>query len=180
MSIFAQLKKECPTTAPWVIQGSIYKVIHKSIIHSDYLNIVCWFTDWKDSGTLSDPSYPKSPITTYKFLLASEEATIHAMRAFISELEKHEHTPEPDLPDCTNDELWRDPPTYKYYKNPMNKTRSTKNFDDFAEARKYFAEQGFVGELVTVEGKAMCCNYCDAAPVCSQYRRLKEAGMIKE
>ena len=180
MSIFAQLKKECPTTAPWVIQGSIYKVIHKSIIHSDYLNIVCWFTDWKESGTLSDPSYPKSPVTTYKFLLASEEATVHAMRAFISELEKHEHTPEPELPYCTKEELWQDDPVYKYYRDPMKKMRATKNFDSLIEARKYFGSQGGVGEIVTVPGKAMACNYCSAAPMCSQYKQLKAQGLIKE
>lgn len=180
MSTFKQVKKECPAVAPWVIQGSIYKTIHKEIIKANHMTIVCWFTDWKESSAKADPKYPQSPITPYKIPLLSEEATLASMQEFIRELEKHENTPEPDLPDCTNDELWRDPPTYKYYKNPMNKTRSTKNFDDFAEARKYFAEQGFVGELVTVEGKAMACNYCDAAPMCSQYQRLKEAGMIKE
>ena len=161
-------------------QGSIYKVIHKDIITNEHMHIVFWFTDWKEALSKSDPTYPKTAVMPYPIKLMSEEETKQFMRKHIKAIEANENTPEPDLPDCTNDELWRDPPTYKYYKNPMNKTRSTKNFDDFAEARKYFAEQGFVGELVTVEGKAMACNYCDSAPMCSQYQRLKEAGMIKE
>ena len=162
------------------VQGSIYKTIHKEIITNDHLTIVFWFTDWKEAMSKSDPKYPKSAILPYKIELMSEEETLAYMKAFITKLEMHEDTPEPDLPACTPDELWQDSPTYKYYRDPLKKTRSTGNFDDLVEARKYFAEQGFVGELVTVEGKARCCNYCDAAPMCSQYQRLKEAGMIKE
>ncbi|MGL5153410.1 MAG: hypothetical protein ACRC9H_00505 [Aeromonas veronii] len=180
MSTFKQVKKECPAVAPWVIQGSIYRAIHKEIIKANHMNIVCWFTDWKEASAKADPNYPQSPITPYKIPLLSEEATLASMREFIRELEKYENVPEAELPFCTPEELWQDEPTYKYYKDPLKKTRSTKNFTDFLEARTYFAQQGGVGELVTVQGKAMACNYCNVSSMCSQYKQLKEAGMIKE
>ena len=177
-STFTYIKKT--NDEKYRTQGSIYKVIHKDIISADHLTIMFWFTDWKEAMSKSDPKYPQAAVMPYKIELMTEGETLAYMQAFIRKLEANENTPEPDLPDCTNDELWRDPPTYKYYKNPMNKTRSTKNFDDFAEARKYFAEQGFVGELVTVEGKARYCNYCEASANCTQFKLLKEAGLIAE
>lgn len=164
----------------YCVQGSIYKLIHKEIITSDHMNIVFWFTDWKENQTKKDPKYPQTPVMPYKVKLMTEEETLMYMRAFLRQLEQHENTAEPDLPECSSEQLWRDPPVYKYYKNPLNKSRSTKNFTDYAEARKYFAEMGFIGELVTVEGKVTACKYCDAAPMCSQFKRLQEQGMIKE
>jgi len=177
-STFTHTKKT--NDEKYKVQGSIYKVIHKEIITKDHLTIVFWFTDWKEAMSKSDPKYPKSAILPYKIELMSEEETLAYMKAFIKKLEMHEDTPEPELPACSADELWQDPPTYKYYRDTMKKTRSTKNFDDLVEARTFFAQQGFVGELVTVEGKAMACNYCDAAPSCTQYKKLLAAGMIKE
>ena len=161
-------------------QGSIYKVIHKDIITNEHMHIVFWFTDWKEALSKSDPTYPKTAVMPYPIKLMSEEETKQFMRKHIKAIEANENTPEPMLPICTAEELWQDEPTYKYYKDPLKKTRSTKNFTDFLEARTYFAQQGGVGELVTVQGKAMACNYCNVSSMCSQYKQLKEAGMIKE
>lgn len=161
-------------------QGSIYKVIHKDIITNPHLTIVYWFTDWKEASAKGDPTYPQSPVLPYKIKLMDEDTTIQFMQSFINQLEKHEHTPEPELPQCTKEELWQDDPVYKYYRDPMKKARATKNFDSLIEARKYFGSQGGVGEIVTVPGKAMACNYCSAAPMCSQYKQLKAQGLIKE
>ena len=144
------------------------------------MNIVCWFTDWKESSAKADPKYPQSPITPYKIPLLSDEDTLASIQEFIHQLETHENTAEPELPMCSDEELWRDDPVYKYYKDPLKKARSTKNFSDFIEARKFFAEQGFVGELVTVPGMCMACNYCEVSANCTQYKQLKAEGLIKE
>ena len=161
-------------------QGSIYKVIHKDIITNPHLTIVYWFTDWKEASAKGDPTYPQSPVLPYKIKLMDEDTTIQFMQSFINQLEKNENTPEPELPYCTKEELWQDDPVYKYYRDPMKKARATKNFDSLIEARKYFGSQGGVGEIVTVPGRAMACNYCSAAPMCSQYKQLKAQGLIKD
>lgn len=161
-------------------QGSIYKVIHKDIITNPHLTIVYWFTDWKEASAKGDPTYPQSPVLPYKIKLMDEDTTIQFMQSFINQLEKNENTPEPELPYCTKEELWQDDPVYKYYRDPMKKTRATKNFDSLIEARKYFGSQGGVGEIVTVPGKARCCNYCNARVHCSQFKELKAAGLIIE
>ena len=161
------------------VQGSIYKLIHKDIIFADHLNIVFWFTDWKQAMSLSDPTYPQSPVLQYKVPLMSHDETLEFIRQRIRQLELYEKTAEEDLPECSQDELWQDPPVYKYYADPMKKTRATKNFDSFTEARKHLAEKGFKGEVVTVSGKVNACNYCDAASICSQRVRLEAAGLLK-
>ncbi|UYF10889.1 hypothetical protein 12VC501_gene0091 [Vibrio phage 12VC501] len=160
-------------------QGSIYKVIHKDKITQDHMTIVFWFTDWSKNRSLSDPNYPKAPIVPHKVKLLNEAETINFMRAFIAEIEKHKDTPEHLLPDCTAEQLWQDEPTYKYYKNPEKRARSTANFDTFAEAQKRFIEDGAVGVVVTVPGKAKACLYCKAFDACTQKNRLIEAGLLE-
>lgn len=162
------------------IQGSIYKVLNKDIITNDHLTIIFWFTDWSETRAKSDPKYPKSAILPHKVKLMSEEETINFMRAFISEIEKYKDTPEPELPECTPEQLWQDPPTYKYYKNPeKNRTRSTANFDNFPEAQLRFINDGAVGAIVTVPGKVKACKYCKAFDVCTQKNKLISQGLLE-
>lgn len=161
-------------------QGSIYRVLNPEIITKDHMNVVFWFTDWMESRTLSDPKYPKAPILAHKVELMSVEETMGIIRQRIAELEANVDTPEPDLPECTPEQLWQDEPTYKYYKNPNSRSRSTANFTSFFEAQQRFIKDGAVGIVVTVPSKAKACSYCAAATSCSQRLKLIEQGLVDE
>lgn len=161
------------------VQGSIYKLIHSDIITKDYLTIVYWFTDWSQNKSLSSPKYPQSPIFPQKINLMSENETKGFIRNFIRQLEEHENTPEEDLPYCSSKELWQDEPSYKYYRDPMKRTRSTKNFDNFYEAQKQFIKDGSVGLVVEAPAKVRACAYCPAAAICSQRRSLEDQGLLE-
>lgn len=159
-------------------QGSIYKVLNPDIITSDHMTIVFWFTDWSEGRLKSDPKYPKAPILPHKVKLMSEQETLSFMRAFIAEIERYKDAPESELPECTSEQLWQDPPTYKYYKNPEKRSRSTANFDDFAAAQTRFINDGAIGAVVTVPGKAKACKYCNAFDACTQKDKLIAQGLL--
>jgi len=159
-------------------QGSIYKVLNPTIIKKDHMSIVFWFTDWMEHQMKSNPNYPKSPVLTHKVELMGNEETMIFIRNFIGELETFKDTPEPDLPECNADQLWQDEPTYKYYKNPNSRKRSTANFTTFYEAQSKFILDGAVGIVVTVPSKAKACHYCPAYNSCTQKDRLIAEGIL--
>lgn len=160
-------------------QGSIYRLIHKDILDKDFLEIVFLFTDWSAEKAKGDKTYPQGPCVPHMVKLWSESETTRFIKGFITDLEKYKNTPEPELPECTADQLWQEPPTYKYYKNPANRTRATKNFDNFFEAQKRFIDDGAVGVVVTVPSEAKACRYCPAFNVCTQKDKLIEQGILK-
>ncbi len=83
------------------------------------------------------------------------------------------------MPPCSDDDLWRKDPVFKYYKNPNSTARSTKNFDTFAEAHARLAEDGFVGKVVEVKGEVVACKYCNAFAVCKQKDTYIADGSLK-
>ena len=89
----------------------------------------------------------------------------------IKELSRLWDAPEDHLPDCTDKELWRSEPQFKYYSDPAKANdpaaRSTKNFDNLAEANAFKAEKG-KGVVVTKLGEPKACEYCPAFDICKQ------------
>ena len=160
------------------IQGSIYKVLNPDIITNEHMTIVFWFTDWMENRTKTDPLYPKAPIVPHKVQLMSKEETFRFIENHIAEIERCKDLPEDLLPDCNAKQLWQSDPTYKYYKNPTKRSRSTANFDNFYDAQTRFVKDGAVGVVITVPGKAKACNYCPAYEACTQKDRLIAEGIL--
>jgi hypothetical protein len=72
------------------------------------------------------------------------------------------------LPRCTDEELWRSEPVYKYYSDPTKTDgRATKNFDSLIEANNHLTEKG-KGVVKTVPGQVKACLYCRAFDICEQ------------
>lgn len=160
-------------------QGSIYRLIHKDILSEDWLEIVFLFTDWSANKAKNDRNYPQAPCVPHQVSLMNEQETTNFIRGFIADLEKYKHTPEPDLPECTPDQLWQDEPIYKYYKNPDKLTRATKVFPDIYQAQQQFIKDGAKGIVKTVYGEAKCCHFCPAFNACTQKDKLIESGVLK-
>lgn len=152
------------------LQGSIYRWLNQDKVTEDFMRINYIFTDWMKGMAKSNPNYPQQRVEYKDIVLLSIEETERWIINKIALIEKHSNTPEHLLPECTPEELWMDPPQYKYYSDPTKTDgRSTKNFDSLAEANKFWrVEKASKGIVITKPGAAKRCNYCDAFDVCTQ------------
>lgn len=157
-------------------QGSIYRWLDPRKIHQDRMDIHYIFTDWKGAMVKSDPSYPPKRFHTQSFELLSLNETEAFIRKKLSLIEQYWNAPEEELPPCSDDELWRSEPVFKYYKNPAKTARSTKNFDTMQDAMLRLSEDGNVGIVKEVPGQVTACRYCPAFAACTQKDQLVAAG----
>ena len=161
----------------YILQGSIYKVIHNKIINGPELTIQYWFKDWSKAKAHIDSKYPASPVLAQKLPLMTEEETVEYLDYKTRQLNHFESKPESELPKCTDNDLWRDAPKFKYYSNPDNLSRATKNFDNLIAANTHMHQQG-KGIVLVEQGKVRACNYCLGRYTCSQYKEYINAGLI--
>lgn len=158
------------------LQGSIYRWLDPKKIHQDQMDIHYIFTDWKGAMVKSDPSYPPRRFHKQSFNLLSLNETEAFIRKKLALIEQYWDAPEQDIPHCSDDELWRSEPQFKYYKNPEKTARSTKNFDTMQDAMIRLSEDGNVGIVKEVPGQVTACKYCPAFAACTQKDQLIAAG----
>lgn len=154
------------------LQGSIYRWLNPDKITEDFIRINYIFTDWQKFQARSNPNYPSSRVMCKDVPLLSLEQTENWIKHKLDMYEKYFDAPENEIPDCTDAELWRSDPQYKYYANPEKTDgRSTKNFDTLVDARAFMSSKGGIGIVKTVPGEPKRCGYCDAFEVCQQKDR---------
>lgn len=153
----------------WIDAGQPLRKITEDFGQVNYI-----FTDFSKAQARTNPKYPKR-VETKNIALMSLQDTENWIRRRIAEIEAHKNKPEADLPECTDEELWRSAPQFKYFADPAKANtpgaRSTRNFDDLNEARKFQAEKGGVGIIKTIPGEVKRCGYCAAFDVCTQKDR---------
>lgn len=160
----------------YTLQGSIYRWLNPEIITRDEMAIQFIFTDWSKVRAMQDPKYPQSRIQQRILPLLSLQATQAFIEHKLSQIDQYWTAPETDIPLCTDEDLWRGEPVFKYYKNPASTKRSTKNFDTRQEASLRFIEDGSVGVIKEVPGQVTACKYCPAFAACSQKDQLVASG----
>ena len=150
------------------LQGSIYKWLNQDKITESEMDIQFVFTDWQKAMINTVAGYPPTRVVSYTVPLYSDEETSLWIEDKINDLQKYMNAPEEALPRCTDEELWRSEPSWKYYSDP-NKTdgRATKNFTDPAEANLHKAEKG-KGTVIMFPGKVKACAYSRAFDICRQ------------
>lgn len=164
----------------YILQGSIYRWLNPDIITDDIMSIIFVFSDWNKNRYLSaKDTYPSAQIISRDFKLLPEATVERFVEKKISELIACENLPEPELPLCTDKDLWRKEDTFKYYANPASVGRSTKNFDSMHDATQYYVSKGSVGRIDTVKGSVQACLYCSAFTLCSQKDTLIANGELK-
>jgi len=163
-------------TEKFAKQGSIYRWLGSNIITADELDIHWIFTDWKGAMFKSDTAYPPRRFLTQRIPLLTLGDTEHLITTKLAQIDQYWNTDEADLPLCTDEELWRSEPVFKYYKNPEKTSRSTKNFDTMQDAYVRMAEDNNVGIVKEVPGMVTACKYCPAFAVCSQKDSLIASG----
>lgn len=160
------------------MQGSIYRWLNPERIRHDHMYIDYLFTDWSANMARANKDYPQQKILEYPILLKSVSETEQYVSSKLSALERYKDAPESELPECTEEELWRSEPVFKYYKNPNSMGRSTKNFDNQHDANLRLVEDGGVGIVVRVPGQVVACKYCAAYNSCRQKDKYLASGEL--
>lgn len=163
-------------TDKYRLQGSIYRWLNPDIITSDTMSIHFIFTDWQKVESLKNKDYPPARVHSQSIDLLSVEATENWLRNKITQIKRYEHADEVEIPACTDEDLWRKPTVYKYYKDPNKTDRSTKNFTTMSEAAAYMSDRGNVGMIKEVKGQVIACRYCPAFSICKQKDALIASG----
>lgn len=151
-----------------ILQGSIYRWLNPTIITQDEMAIQFIFTDWSSMRAKADPSYPQQRIQQRILPLMSLAETEIYIRTKLSLIDQYLEAEESNIPLCTDEDLWRTAPVFKYYKNPEKTVRSTKNFETRQEALIKLAEDGNVGIVKEQPGQVTACKYCSAFAACTQ------------
>ena len=160
----------------YILQGSIYRWLNPDIITKDEMAIQFIFTDWQAVKARTDPKYPPQRALQRVFPLKSIAETDQYVNRKLALIDQYWDAPEDTIPLCSDEDLWRSAPVFKYYKNPAKTERSTKNFDTFQEARIRQVEDGSVGIVKESPGRVMACRYCAAFSECSQKDALIASG----
>jgi hypothetical protein len=154
------------------LQGSIYRWLNPEKITGDVLTIHFIFTDWMKGQARANPDYPQQRLMSHPVQLYPLEVIQKWIDDKLDALEAAADLPENEIPYCTDKELWRDAPVWKYFSDPAKANtpgaRSSKNFDNAAEAQAHMRDKGGKGVILEVAGKVKACGYCPAFPICSQ------------
>ena len=162
----------------YIQQGSIYRWLNPDLVTNDVMRINYIFTDWSAAKAKQSKDYPATKVLSQEYPLMSLFDTELFIKAKLAELTRYAGLPQEEMPQCTSEELWERPSQFKYYKNPSNKTRSTKNFETYWEAHQRFMDDGSVGEIVEVKGEVVFCKYCPAVNNCKQAQKYIEKGRL--
>jgi hypothetical protein len=155
-----------------ILQLSLYRWIdagqeHRKITQ-DFGAINYIFTDWSKMMAKQNPKYPDSRVKTKQLPLMTFAEVEEFIDDKIDAIDKWFDAEEKQIPHCTDEELWRSAPQFKYYSDPSKTSgRSTKNFDNLVEANRHQAGQG-KGVVITKPGEVKRCGYCAAFDACSQ------------
>ncbi len=165
--------------AKYMQQGSMYRWLNPAIITNDHMAIDYIFTDWSNIKAKTDKAYPQTRVLSQDFLMMTIEETERFIKAKLDQIERFINTPQEHLPKCQSEDLWQSKTTWKYYKNPSKKARSTKNFYDPAEANARLAADGMVGVIDVIPGEVKFCRYCNAVSACTQAENFIAQGLLK-
>lgn len=151
-----------------ILQGSMYRWLNPKKITEDHMVINYIFTDWQSFMAKTNPNYPQKRLESKRLELLSLEKTEQYITEKLGAYRKYFNAPEEQIPECSEEDLWRSADQYKYYSDP-NKTsgRSTRNFDTSQEAAAFLAEKG-KGVVITTKGTVKRCGFCPAFSICKQ------------
>lgn len=163
------------------MQGSIYKWLNPVIITNNVINIEFIFTDFSKLRALKEGNqgYPPQRLMQKNVDLMSVNETERWITRKLDLVDRYMDVVDEQIPECTQEELWQDPTSYKYYKDPAKTTRATRDFkQDKLAAYQRKNDDGGTGLVKEIKGKAKACNYCNARPICKQYQQLLAEKLI--
>jgi hypothetical protein len=158
----------------YALQMSLYRWIDAARpvrrITEDYGIVNHIFTDWSKMAA-RNPDYPQRRVQSKNIPLLSLDETENWIRNRLALIRKYQNVAEEHIPECTDEDLWRSEPQFKYYSDPIKAmtpgSRCTRNFPSLSEANAFKAEKG-KGVVITVPGEPKRCGYCPAYEACTQ------------
>jgi hypothetical protein len=159
------------------IQGSLYRWLNPEKVTEEQVKITLLFTDWSAKESKFTEGYPKYSVKEVLYDLMSYQETENYVNDKLNAIRLNYELPDDQIPLCTDKELWRTEPSWKFY-GKADALRATKVFDDEASARRHQAEKG-TGIVKEFKGKVRACNYCKAAPICMQRVSLIQDGSLE-
>lgn len=151
----------------YIKQGSIYRWLNPTKVTDSTMSIDFIFMDWKQS-LAGQGNYPPAQTLKQDFPLLSQDETENWIKDRLDLIDTLDLTAEEDLPFCTDNELWRRESIWKYYSSGQVAARSTKNFDNAADAYARLNQDGNRGLVQEIKGAPTACLYCNVATLCSQ------------
>ncbi len=167
-SVFTYMNKV--NDEKYQLQGSIYRWLNPDKITKDHITICYLFKDWQ-ANRVGTKDYPPNVCVGVQIPLLSLAETTEYITHKLATVERYMHSPEEEIPECTEEDLWLKS-TFKYYSNPQNTTRCSKKFETMAEAVAYQNSRGGIG-VIKAEFNAGRCKYCSANPICKQRRQYE-------
>ena len=166
-SVFLYQKK---TPVDYLWQLTTYRYLAREYINDNVATIQFILKDWSKARAAKDPKYPQTPCPTMLVPVGSAEECKARLESRVAELNNLMSAEDSELPLCTDEELWLDPPRFAYYKNPHapGTSRATRVFDTLVEAQAFLLAQGNVGRIDTRKGEPRACDYCAASTICQQ------------
>lgn len=155
----------------WKKQGLIYAwLLKKNNLTVRSCRFVALLKDFSRSKASQNPStYPQSPVYVYEFAVTDKDlAEIEKwIQSRVESLEALENVPSSQLPQCSNEERWADPPTFAVKKE--GRKTALKVCSSREEAEKYLTEKGgdFIEERKGESKK--CVDYCICRNFCPYY-----------
>lgn len=161
----------------YVLQLSIYRWLNQDKATEDVGSILFWLKDWSQFKAYNDPAYPRFPVLEKEYRLHSLSYVENYIRKKLTALQEYHDTPEPELPLCTPEDLWQNPPKYKYFGKPDAK-RASKVFDNAGEAQMHLNAKG-KGRIEIAPSEPTRCKFCSVANRCSQAQGYINAGILR-
>lgn len=161
----------------YIMQGSMYRWLDPVRITSDNTKISFLFTDFS-AKNLGMPNYPPAQVQSRLYPLESTFKTQMFVEAKLKEIDFYLDKPEEEIPECSDEDLWKKPDKFAYFKNP-DSSRATRVFDSLIEATDLKNKNGGVGRIEVRLGEVGACRWCAAFPICKQKDRYLQDGSLK-
>lgn len=135
------------------------------------LQVVSILRDWSKNKAKNDPNYPQYPVIAKKYPVWDQEKTENYIKTKISLFENYLKREDTELPKCTMEDKWQDPP--KWAVMVKGKKRALKLH--LSEDEAYQHAENTKGAYVEYRPSEprRCMNYCSVAKFCKQYEREK-------
>lgn len=160
-------------------QLSIYRWLNQDLITEDKFTINYIFTDWSQTRARQEKDYPQCRVVSKDYDLLPIAAIEHYIKTKLNAVEQYMDAKEEDIPPCSDEELWREAPKYKYYRDPNKLNKATKVFTSQLEANAHCLKEG-KGIVIPVLGAVRRCSYCKCFNICSQKDQYLQDGSLKD
>lgn len=158
----------------WEQQVNLYALIlRENGYRIERGQIVLIFRDWQRAKAVHSPDYPQHQCVVLDVPLWPAERTEAFLHARLTAHGNAQH----ELPDCTDEERWKKPDTWRLFKVGNKRATSVHTSQqsafDALDAAAQKAKPGDEYIIMHEKGEnTRCAYYCPAAPFCAQWKAL--------